>query len=180
MVETNHKCPCPSPAEGKGFSFCEVFDCRITQPWCEKCRTLPNWRAMYEGGRGPLQDGAAKARQKAVEERRAAAQEKLGDGPGTELLKMLKRPVKVLAFVFPIRLGCGGSCLEYAIRMNAWGCAGCRERIEEIIDHLKAQAAKMKMPFNRSVAKLMVYRAIRRAEKAERCIMNCETCPPDK
>lgn len=68
MAETEHKCPCPKPIEGSGFSHCELFNCRMTQTWCEKCQTRPNWRRMYEDGRGPLQDKGDKDKQQLVRE----------------------------------------------------------------------------------------------------------------
>lgn len=55
------------------------------------------------------------------------------NGPGGHLLR-LTRPVKWLS------TSCGGSCDKYAAQMDAWGVAGCEERIEEIVTYLVAQA----------------------------------------
>jgi hypothetical protein len=35
------------------------------------------------------------------------------------------------------------SCAEYAAQMDGWGVAGCRERLEEIVAHLEAEAKRL-------------------------------------
>lgn len=53
---------------------------------------------------------------------------------------------------------CG--CSEYAAQMDAWGIAGCRSRLEEIVAHLREQAAVKGMPFITTAARIAVSRAI--------------------
>lgn len=50
--------------------------------------------------------------------------------PGTELAKLIPSWLK--------REGCG--CKSFAAKMNRWGVDGCRQRREEILDHLESQA----------------------------------------
>lgn len=56
-------------------------------------------------------------------------------GPGTELKALLAS----LGLTPPG--GCG--CDDLAARMDAWGVAGCRERREDILARLRANAAKV-------------------------------------
>lgn len=65
--------------------------------------------------------------------------------------------------------GCG--CESMVRQMNEWGPAGCREHIDEIADKMVAEAvkrgwrlARLRMP-TRTVAKMLIRLAIRRAER---------------
>lgn len=77
-------------------------------------------------------------------------------GPGTELKKLLK---KVGIVASP---GC--SCNKRARVMDEKGCQWCRENIETIVDWLGEEAAKRKLPYFRTVGKMLVNRAIRNAD----------------
>lgn len=54
--------------------------------------------------------------------------------------------------------------------MDAWGPDGCETHLEKIVDHLEREAKKRKLPipFRRTLARLLVRRAIRKARKAEK------------
>lgn len=82
-------------------------------------------------------------------------------GPGTELHRMLSR-------WFDTTDGCG--CDMYACKMNLWGYAGCRERIEQITERLVGEATKRKLPMATNpmcywVARKLATRAIDKAER---------------
>lgn len=77
-------------------------------------------------------------------------------GVGTELEKLLGW------FVQPTR-DCG--CSEKAKTLDSWGPAICAQRIDQILDMLQDSAAKLELPFLRSVARPIVKLAIRNASK---------------
>ena len=146
-----HECECKE-LDGKTRPltwYCPALKKKMNKPWTDLCR-------KRGGGHYELwKYGTHEPSPKAVP---------LGPGPGTELLKMLDKPVKILGFLLRINMnGCG--CAACARQMNAWGVAGCRERLDEITDHLQATAKRTKMPFNRPAAKALIEMAIRRAEK---------------
>ena len=67
-------------------------------------------------------------------------------------------------------LGC--DCKAWIAKMNAWGPAGCREHLNEIVAHMLEEAKKRGwklagLPGAATVAGLAVRRACRMAEKAE-------------
>lgn len=58
----------------------------------------------------------------------------IGDGPGTELLGIFKSdPIGKHATSCP-------ACLQLAQQMNQWGPAGCRERMDEIVEDILPRA----------------------------------------
>jgi len=59
----------------------------------------------------------------------------------------------------------GCNCESYANQMDAWGVTGCRERIGEIVEHLRGQAAERGLRFNATVAKWLVRLAIDLADQ---------------
>ncbi len=81
--------------------------------------------------------------------------EAIGEGPGTELTKLLSWFAKDTP-------GC--KCKDRAHTMNIWGVQGCRNNIETILDWLEEAAKDRNLPFIRSLAKSLVNLAINRAE----------------
>lgn len=79
-------------------------------------------------------------------------------GPGSELKRLLS-----LARL-PAKQECG--CASFAAKMDHWGSDGCEQRIDEILAHLRIQAAKASIPFSAFVAEKLVRLAIRRARKS--------------
>ena len=79
-------------------------------------------------------------------------------GVGTELHKLLGK------FGIGMQKGCG--CKGRMTQMNKWGCGGCEANIETILEWLKEEAAKRRLPFARPLARLLVKRAIANAKKA--------------
>lgn len=77
-------------------------------------------------------------------------------GPGTELKKLLS--------LIGIKANDGCSCNKKALIMNDWGCKVCSQNIEIILDWLKEEANKRSLPFIRSLAKILVRRAIKNAK----------------
>jgi len=80
-----------------------------------------------------------------------------GSGVGTELRKLISW--------LPIRKRECGSCKTLEKRMNAWGPDGCEEYMTYILNRLERTATRRKIPFVRSVAKLLVRRAISNSRK---------------
>lgn len=85
----------------------------------------------------------------------------LGPGPGTELSLLLPKQLE--------RKGCG--CKDYAKKMNRWGVEGCRQRFDDIVEHLvmKANSAPLlgwvPSVATKPVAKRLLTIAIERADK---------------
>lgn len=82
-------------------------------------------------------------------------------GPGWHLLRLLKRPVKMLKWG-GFKLPC--NCVARAKVMDKWGPVRCRENIEVILDWLQEEARIQKMLFVRRGARILVVMAIRTAE----------------
>jgi hypothetical protein len=79
-------------------------------------------------------------------------------GPGSELKRLLAR--------FGIRAAADCPCNGHAAEMDRGGPEWCRANLEHITDWLAEEAARRKLPFVRTAARLLVTRAIRNAEKA--------------
>ncbi len=84
----------------------------------------------------------------------------IGEGPGTELKRMLSW----FAVDTP---DC--ECMSHAVTMNIWGSEGCKNNIETILDWLEREAKARDMMFSRMVAAGLVRIAIMRAEL--RCLL---------
>jgi hypothetical protein len=78
-------------------------------------------------------------------------------GPGTELKGLLRR------FGIVAEVGC--KCSRRAQRMDEEGCDWCERNLELITDWLEEEAERRKLPFVRSLGRLLVRRAIRKARK---------------
>jgi len=85
-----------------------------------------------------------------------------GFGPGTALKQILGR------FGIVEKRKC--KCKAMAYKMDQWGVDGCLERMDTILDHMEKEAAKRKLnfPFCRSLARLLVMRAIRAARRSQK------------
>ena len=59
----------------------------------------------------------------------------------------------------------GCRCDEHARLMNSWGTERCRREIETIVGWLEQASRERRLPFIRVVAKSIVKRAIRQAER---------------
>jgi hypothetical protein len=82
----------------------------------------------------------------------------MGEGPGTELKKLLK--------FFGIEASEGCACNQRAIEMNDKGVEWCAENVDVIVGWLHEEAAKRSLPFSHLAASLLVRRAISNARKA--------------
>jgi len=104
-------------------------------------------------------EGYAKGKQK--EDSLLRAEDKFGEGPGTELHKMIP--------AFLERKGC--DCKAYAKKMNIWGIEGCEQRIESIVTKLMNESKKRPIfawvpdAATRSVCLRMAQTAIQRAKE---------------
>lgn len=73
-------------------------------------------------------------------------------GPGTDLKNMISW------FIWDTSATECNSCINREHLMNLWGKQGCRDNIELILDWLQESAAKRRLPFIRSLVKLVVLR----------------------
>ena len=80
-------------------------------------------------------------------------------GPGHELKKLLAG--------WPLRITSSSncSCNAHARRMDEMGCDWCAANVPTITEWMRGEAAKRKMPFIATLAKLMVRRAIHNARR---------------
>lgn len=81
-------------------------------------------------------------------------------GVGTELHKLLG--------MVGIHMQKGCACRARMTQMNKWGCDGCEENMETVLEWLKEEAAKRRLPFVRVAAALLVRRAIFNARREAR------------
>ncbi len=82
-------------------------------------------------------------------------------GPGYFLHLMLSR------FGIAIKKGC--KCKARMCQMDKWGCDGCEENLETIVEWMKEEAANRGLPYLSTVGRMLVRRAINNARKeAER------------
>ena len=82
-------------------------------------------------------------------------------GPGFFLHKTL------LSFGIGFKSGC--KCKARMCQMNKWGCEGCEENIDTIVEWMKEEAAARGLPYLSAVGRMLVRRAIHNARKeAER------------
>lgn len=82
----------------------------------------------------------------------------IGDGPGTELKRMLA------LLGFSSSPGC--KCHQRALEMNERGVEWCSENLDTIVSWLKEEADRRRLPFSRVAASLLVRKAIRAAASA--------------
>lgn len=75
--------------------------------------------------------------------------------PGCQLTRLLAR--------LSIEKQGGCPCEDFAHQMDAWGVSGCKERVGEIVEHLRQQATERSLPFNRRAATWLVKLAIKLA-----------------
>lgn len=115
-------CTCPGPG------FCPRYNIEQSAHHVHLCRTRPEYRAKWarqaRDGAVPLPLATAGA---------APPPPKPSGGPGTELHGLL--------LSLGIRpQGCG--CNSLAAKMDSLGVAWCREHRAELVEHLRAEAAK--------------------------------------
>lgn len=89
------------------------------------------------------------------------------DGPGSILSGMLSS--------LGIKSAPTCSCKRRALEMNAKGPEWCEENIDQIVGWLEEEAKKRRLPFVKTVAKLMVQRAISKSKRLIAKKSNAET-----
>lgn len=80
-------------------------------------------------------------------------------GPGAELKKLLG------GWPFRIAATDGCPCRDYATKMDGWGADECERRLDEIVEHLRRQAAERGLPFIEAGCRMLVRRAIANARR---------------
>jgi hypothetical protein len=78
-------------------------------------------------------------------------------GPGTELHNLLAK--------FGVHMAPGCSCRARMAQMNKWGIEGCEQNVEAIVEWMKEEAAKRKLPYLETVGRMLVRRAIANARR---------------
>ena len=84
----------------------------------------------------------------------------LGKGVGTYLHQLLSR--------VGLKLKKGCKCKQWITRMNREGPAWCEKNIHSIVEEMRAEARRRKLPFLGYGAKLLIRRAIKLARQEER------------
>lgn len=79
-------------------------------------------------------------------------------GAGTELAKLLRQ--------FGIRSSPGCSCRRHQLQMDVAGIQWCEANVDTIVTWLREEAAKRRLPFLDTAARLLVRRAIRNARRS--------------
>jgi len=122
MMSEGPKCECPLAG------FCKRHGVEKTPLLHRKCQTDPVFWEAWEKGKGPLQLKQPAATAKTIRKPPPKG------GPGTELKRELA------SRGYSTTSGCG--CANKANKMDNWGAAKCREKIEEITDWLVEAAKK--------------------------------------
>ena len=143
-------CPCELPASGEDTYQCDRLDCQLTPHYCELYQTRDNYRQARDAGTMWGQVNHENGIPTNATQRKQS-------GAGTELTKILR------SLGIAKKAGCG--CSGVAGKMNQRGPQWCRDNIDDILNHLAAEAQKRKLPFSAWVAKRLVILAIRRAER---------------
>jgi hypothetical protein len=90
-------------------------------------------------------------------------------GVGTELKQLIRK--------MGIRPTESCNCESRALIMDSEGPGWCRSNLKTIVDWLAEEAANRSMPFNRTVAKLLVLRAIHNFYRKARMLQITATDP---
>lgn len=98
-------------------------------------------------------------REVALAKQEPAQFDRMLNGPGTELKKLLAR--------FGVQSTATCQCNAHAIQMNLWGPDECERRIDQILVWLREEASRKRMPFIESLARILVRRAISNARKRQ-------------
>lgn len=141
---TTHKNNLIARCKQRGYELSDVMACVIKQNgdiW-----TIDENHASYPKPKAVTENAHEQA--KALD---------IGDGPGTELKKLLK----IIGITASPTCGCNAK----AKHMNEMGVEWCEENIETIVDWLKEESKKRHIPFFRYPAKKIINLAIHRARK---------------
>ena len=143
--------------EGDGNTFfCTTHNCYKTPHFYDLCRTKSGYWKQWEKDQGPGQFKIANNKNKRPSRKR----KKPKGGAGTELKLLLQK------FWIANKEDCG--CDKMANEMNQKGTVWCRDNAEDILNHMKKQAKKRKLPFVKIAASKLLQIAIKRAEKKEK------------
>ena len=128
--------PCSERAETKeGEKVCKVVSNKLgklaktNEYFCNLCIKNGGPDSADNIGLRTLNAYTKKNKKK---EKLASLEDRFGEGPGTELHKMIPS--------FLERKECG--CKAFAKKMNIWGVDGCEKRIETIVDRLMKESSK--------------------------------------
>lgn len=87
--------------------------------------------------------------------------ERLYRGPGKVLHDMLS------TFGIHMRPNC--QCKARMAQMDKWGCDQCQQNIETIVEWMREEAAARKLPYLKTIGRLLVRRAISTARREAKC-----------
>lgn len=82
----------------------------------------------------------------------------IGEGPGTELKKLLSR--------FGLGANEGCACSSRAKTMNELGTEWVSNNVDTVVGWLREEAMRRRMPFVRAIARLLVKWAVRNARRS--------------
>lgn len=139
-----------------------------TRSECEYCSTLapPRCRNMMTLALARRNTVCTKTAELLLGEMRSLAKaaakplQCVVGGPGTELKKLISW------FYIPDTTKC--RCNDRVAKMDAWGPDVCEERLDTIIRWLRHSASVYKVPFQETVVRLLVKRAITNARNLQK------------
>ncbi len=137
-------CQCPTPG------YCWRHKMRKSLHLHHLCQTRADYRALWDW----MADGSLP---------QDVVRKPYRKGPGDHLHAMLLK-------WFRVKPEPGCKCPERVRQMNAWGSAGCREHLDEIVEWLIEECIRRKIPVvigTRTMIKRLVLLAIRKTEKEQ-------------
>lgn len=132
------------------------FDIHTTQEACKRCLICANPKVANEVTLSLiLYQTKGEIAQQALFSLKQIAKNKIIQGPGTELKKLISW------FYSPDKRKC--KCLTRIAKMNKWGPDKCEQKMETIIRWLRHSARIHKIPFFRPAVILLIKKAIKNA-----------------
>lgn len=148
--------PCSCGRTGIGLPYA-AGDCRL----CWLAEHSNRYRKLWGL---PMLPRRSKPRKAGEADRRARSV--AGDGPGTELKRLLGMIGVIEIYSDESETGC--KCNQRAREMNRRGVAWCEANPETILEWLREEAERRKLVFIPLAAGLVVKLAIRRARRKEK------------
>ena len=137
--------PCSCELAG----YCARHKMNKHQPWFKLCQNSESYRAAWDSGNGPGQNLTPPSIPEPVQTYL---------GPGTILHNYLSS--------IGIQVTSNCSCNSYRRTMDQWGPEICRTKIHVIVQWLREEANKRKLPFVTLAANLLVKWVIHQSEKS--------------
>lgn len=158
--------PCPVRVKKDGKYYCNLATVNAKKPCATDagfCKLCENEGWHHHKNNKAIKVLSMKCKKNASWKKYVQAEKRFGEGPGTELHKMIP--------AFLERKDC--SCKDFAKKMNIWGVEGCEKHIEQIVNKLMSEAKNRPLfswvpaSMTRPVVIKMIRTAIQRAREKE-------------